>query len=93
VGAPEVLERELDGGCLRIQRPAACGGAGTQGCGPFSSITHEREMTRLLCPRADISISARGADCDYNFAKTAVASCFSSDRDGGAPAGLTAIRR
>jgi hypothetical protein len=30
---------------------------------------------------------------DYNFGRISVASCFSSDRDGGAPAGLTATRR
>lgn len=29
----------------------------------------------------------------YNFGRMALASCSSSDRDGGAPAGATAIRR
>jgi hypothetical protein len=34
-----------------------------------------------------------GAVCDYSSGRMAVASFFSSDRDGGAPGGLTATRR
>jgi hypothetical protein len=42
---PEVLDGELNAGCLRIQRPAASGGASTQDCDPFTLINHECEIT------------------------------------------------
>ena len=49
-----------------------------------TSLPFQDTLTRVTRVRAA---------SDYNFGKMAVASCSSAERDGGAPAGETAIRR
>jgi hypothetical protein len=75
--APAFLSIELD---AVAGRPVVITGGASSYTGHMGTVTHASRHW------------GRGLRSGYSLGRIAVASCFSSARDGAAPAGLTAIR-